>query len=118
MTSESRYVSNHPLAYIPREQLTLRQALEKDLYDHGFFENECSEIFALFHESLRSADPYMHDRILTSRVSDYPPLLPRLLFMNCAPSILKWIDANKPQHWLRGVFAELTGENKEKSSNA
>lgn len=90
--------------------MKLHEALKKSLFGCGLLEDECQQIFDMYRADLENSDRYMYDRIMTSETTDYPPLLSRLLFLNCAPFALAWIDLNKPNHWVRSVFVELAGK--------
>lgn len=90
--------------------MKLHEALKQELFNHGLSEDQAQQVFEMYHAYLEMHDRYMYDRIMTSETTDYPPLLTRMQFMECARFAVAWIDLNAPKHWTRAMFAELSGE--------
>jgi hypothetical protein len=82
--------------------MTLKQAILKRLYDHGLFEDQAQAVFDLMIVAPENKE--MADR-WNDMVEDYPPAIYALAWMSAKQCAVQWIDANKPKHWARPVFA-------------
>lgn len=82
---------------------TLEEKLSNTLVDHGMWPNEAQAVMASVKES-----PVMES--MKGRwgqaAEGYPPQMLGVLWMTVKDEAVKWIDANKPQHWAKAL---LTG---------
>lgn len=83
--------------------MTIREQLEKHLTDSGLFETQAKAVIDALIADDELTGSVMKDR-WHEDVSLYPPQMLAVLTQSANAKALEWIDANKPQHWARGMF--------------
>ena len=83
--------------------MTIRKKLERALESNGLFQDQAVAVVQHF-ESSPAGEP-MKGRLDEDETA-YPPQLFGVLWISVQQAAVEWIDANKPQHWARAVFAQ------------
>lgn len=93
--------------------MTIREKLEKMLFEHGLFENQAKAVIDLLAADSREKEDGTKVpangalvEVLDKQVEGYPPQMIAVAFMTAKNYAVKWIDANCPQHWARPMFAD------------
>lgn len=91
--------------------MTVRQHLENQLFQFGFFENECKDAIDFCIpkvEAALSSQEIAHTISWDDRADGYPPILIDSLFnMYFPPFIAEWLEGYKPQHFMLDYFKSL-----------
>lgn len=88
--------------------MSIEEYLRKKLDEHAMFKDQIDGIMALVKadkESMASMTDRWNDDI-----SGYDEMLLKMWWLTTCRYAVQWIDANKPKHWARPVFAKLCGE--------
>jgi hypothetical protein len=83
--------------------MTIREKLEKQLFENGLFEKDASEVVKHF-ENSKLGEP-MKGR-MDEDASTYPAPLFNILWVSIKAAAVEWIDANCPQNWARAMFVD------------
>ncbi len=82
--------------------MTIAQAILKHLEDNGLWGDEPAKVLAAMKAS--PANEAMQGR-WDDDVAGYPAPLMAVLIMGANRAAVEWIDANKPKHFARAMFA-------------
>ena len=86
-----------------RQGDTVVQWIVKTLEDGGLWPIEADAVVELLMELPEMVET-MKDRWF-DKMDGYPPQMKSVLWMSACDAAVTWIDANKPKHWARAVFA-------------
>lgn len=82
--------------------MSIKEKLQAELVNHGLWPQEAEAIVAKV-----EADPA--NEAMGGRWDDsldgYPPSIWALVWLSAKTNAVAWIDANKPEHWARAMFA-------------
>jgi hypothetical protein len=81
--------------------MTIREKLVAQLVDHGLWPQEALDVIKIYEDS--DAGVSMKGR-WDEDISEYPVALLSTLFLILKGEAVKWIDANKPMHFARGIL--------------
>ena len=84
--------------------MTIREKLYEHLTKNGLWPHEANSIIETYRDSEQSMTTRMSDKI-----TDYPQSFLAVLFLSIDHEAIKWIDANKPQHFARPMFSHERG---------
>lgn len=80
---------------------TVRQKLQKMLFERGLFEDQAATI-------VKATEADLVARKILVKFDDpedsYPPPMVATLWMSVEREAGKWLDANMPNHWARAMF--------------
>lgn len=79
---------------------TIELLLEAKLKDGGLWPSEAKAVL----QSVKSDSSLDMDGRWGDSTGDYPPQLITTLWVAVCDHAVKWIDANRPQHFARGSF--------------
>lgn len=82
--------------------MTVREKMETWLVDRGLFPNEAK---AVMDAVVAQPEQKAMEKRWNDAAEGYPPPLFAVLAMSASDQAVKWIDANKPLHWARPMFA-------------
>jgi len=89
---------------------TVRQHLENQLYQLGFFETECKDAINFCIpkvDAVLSSQEIAHSISWDDRTDGYPSIMIDSLFnMYFPPFIAEWLEGYKPQHFMLGFFKQ------------
>jgi len=83
--------------------MTIREKLEKELFNNGLFEDQATAIIDKYAES--ELGKPMANR-MNEDAEGYPDSVLTATWMAVKKIATDWIDENCPQHWARPMFAE------------
>ena len=79
--------------------MTIREWAEKQLTDRGLWPDEASAVVDAYAEGEESMAHRWNDA-----TEGYPVSLFAVLLLCLSDEAVRWIDANKPKHFARGMF--------------
>lgn len=83
--------------------MTTKEKLIQILIDNGLFESQAEEVMEIAIPELNSL--IENYSITWNRPSEeYPDVIYNILFNSMKPTVLKWIEENKPQAWFKPMF--------------
>lgn len=82
--------------------MTIRQKLIDDLFSSGLWRDEAEAIVEKYLKHELSED--IRGRI-DEDAAQYPSAFYDVVWLTVKPVVVEWIDENKPNHWLRRLFA-------------
>lgn len=84
---------------------TVRQRLERMVFEKGVFEEQAAEIITAAIPELASAlDGYKMN--FEALASDYPDSLYTVMFWKIKPIAVRWIEKNCPEAWFLELFKD------------
>ncbi len=81
--------------------MTIRETLHKYLIENGLWPQEADAAIDVFGDTSADMKHRMNDD-----TEGYPPELMPVLIMSIRAEAVRWIDANKPKHFARCMFAD------------